>query len=130
MSKRQRQQQLQQQEVKVTEKAQWMLEGSHGMERDADAAVALLEEQVKERDAEAMWMLGVCCEFGMGTGQSVAHAEQLYRRGAAQGTPTAKLLLDKLKNKNGRGCAQMNLEGEQEKPKSITKRKLIFVKQV
>ena len=99
----------------MAEKARWMLEGSHGMARDADAAVALLEEKVKDGNAEAMWMLGVCCEFGMGTEQDVARAEQLYERGAAQGNATAMLLTDELKNKNGRGCTQMDLEGEQEK---------------
>ena len=104
-----------QQEDKMTEKARWMLEGSHGMARDADAAVELLEEKVKDGKAEAMWMLGVCCEFGMGTEQDVKRAEQLYKRGAEQGNATAKLLTDKLKNKNGRGCTQMDLEGEQEK---------------
>ena len=94
-----------------------MLEGSHGMARDADAAVALLEEKVKDGDAEAMWMLGVCCEFGMGTKQDVERAEKLYERGAEQGNATAMLLTDKLKNKKGRGCTQMDLEGEQENNK-------------
>ena len=98
----------------MTENAQWMLEGSHGMARDADAAVALLEEKA-QGDAEAMWMLGVCCEFGMGTEQDVARAEQLYKRGAEQRNTTAKLLTGKLKNKNGRGCTQMDLISEQEK---------------
>ena len=98
-----------------------MLEGSHGVERDADTAVALLEEKVKDGDAEAMWMLGVCCEFGMGTEQDVARAEQLYERGAEQGNATAELLTDKLKNKNGRGCTQMDLGCEQENNKPRTK---------
>ena len=96
----------------MTEKARWMLEGSHGMARDADAAVELLEKKVKDGDTEAMWMLGVCCEFGMGTEQDVERAEQLYKRGAEQGNATAKLLTSKLKNRNGRGCTQMDLEGE------------------
>ena len=96
-----------------------MLEGSHGMPRDADTAVALLEEKVKDRDAEAMWMLGVCNEFGMGTEQDVGRADQLYERGAEQGNATAKLLSYKLWNRNGRGCTQMDLECGQEinKPK-------------
>ena len=99
-----------------------MLEGSHGMARDADAAVALLEEKVKDGDAEAMWMLGVCCEFGIRTEQDVERAEQLYKRGAEQGNATAKLLTDKLKNKNGRGCTQMDLKGEQRKQQTENKR--------
>ena len=107
MSKRQKRQQTQQ---KGKVNAQWMLEGSHGVERDADTAVALLEEKVKDGDVKAMWMLGVCCEFGMGTEQDVDRAEQLYKRAAEQGNATAKLLTNKLKNKNGRGCTQMDLE--------------------
>ena len=92
-----------------------MLEGSHGMARDADAAVALLEEKVKDGDAKSMWMLGVCCEFGMGTEKDLDRAEQLYERGAEKRNATAKLLTDKLKNKNGRGCTQMDLSCEQER---------------
>ena len=72
-----------------------MLEGSHGMARDADAAMALLEEKVKDGDAKSMWMLGVCCEFGMGTKQDVDRAEQLYKHWSRA---TAKLLTGKLKN--------------------------------
>ena len=90
MSKRQKQQERQ--EEKVTEKARWMLEGSHGMTRDADAAVALLEEKVKDGDIEAMWMLGVCCEFGMGTEKDVERADQLYKRAAEQGNTQSQLL--------------------------------------
>ena len=86
-----------------------MLEGSHGMARDADAAVALLEEKVQNCDAEAMWMLGVCCEFGLGTEQDVARAEKLYKRAAELGSSPARLLTGKLKNKNGRGSTQMDL---------------------
>ena len=91
-----------------------MLEGSHGMTRDADAAVAVLEAKVKDRDTEAMWLLGVCCEYGMGTEQDVGRAEHLYQRAADEGNTTAQLLTDKLKNKKGRGCAVMDLTCEQE----------------
>ena len=112
-----------QQEDQTTKEARWMLEGSHGMARNTKAAVAVLEERVKDGDAEAMWMLGVCCEFGMGTEQDVERAEQLYQRGAEQGNATAKLLIYELKNKNGRGCAQMNLEGEQENKQTKTNTK-------
>ena len=41
-----------------TTEAQKMLEN-----KQADEAVVLLEEGVKCQDIEAMWMLGVCCEF-------------------------------------------------------------------
>ena len=93
-----------------------MLEGSHGMARNTKAAVAVLEERVKDGDAEAMLMLGVCCEFGMGIAQDAERAEQLYERAADKGNTTAKLLTGKLKNNNGRGCTEMSLGCEQEKP--------------
>ena len=38
---------------------QWLLEGSHGMTRDAEAVVAFLEEKMKDGDAEVMRILGV-----------------------------------------------------------------------
>ena len=75
--------------VRDTTKARRMLEGSHGLARDADAAVALLEEKVKDHDAVAMWMLGVCCEYGMGTEQDVKRAVKLYKRAAELGNTTA-----------------------------------------
>ena len=99
----------------TTEKARWMLEGSHGMARDAEAAVALLEERAKDGDAEAMWMLGVCCEFGMGTEQDVARAVRLYKGAARKRSTAARVTLDRLKNKNGRGRTQMDLGGDQGK---------------
>ena len=104
-------------ETETAEKALWMLEGSHGMTRDADGAVVLLEDLVNKHrnnnNTDAMWMLGVCCEFGIGTEQDVHRAEQLFESAAQQGNTTAMLLTDKLKNKNGRGCMEMDLGSEQ-----------------
>ena len=104
-------------EPETAERALWMLEGSHGMARDADGAVVLLEDLVNKHrnnnNADAMWMLGVCCEFGIGTEQDVHRAEQLFESAAQQGNTTAMLLADRLKNRNGRGCMEMDLEGEQ-----------------
>ena len=86
--------------------AQKMLEN-----KQADEAVVLLEEGVKCQDIEAMWMLGVCCEFGMGIEQDVERAQQLYCAASQQGSATASLLATKLKNKKGRGCTEMDLSG-------------------
>ena len=55
-----------------------MLSGYGGAEVDVERAIKILEERVKEKDAEAMWMLGVCDEFGLGTEQDVEQAELLY----------------------------------------------------
>ena len=113
MSKRPKQQQTQR---KGKMNAQWLLEGSHGMERDADAAVALLEEQVKDGDAKAMWMLGMCCEYGMGTEQDVDRANQLYIRAAEKRNLTAKLLVGKLYDWKARSCyTDLDLGCTQEK---------------
>ena len=115
-------------ETETSEKALWMLEGSHGMTRDADGAVVLLEDLVNKQhnkhcNADAMWMLGVCCEFGIGTEQDVHRAEQLFESAAQQGNTTAKLLMDKLENMNGRGCMEMDLGCEQTTNTTKTKQK-------
>ena len=43
-----------------TEKARLLLEGSHGMTRDANTAVALLEEKENDWGTVTMRTLGVC----------------------------------------------------------------------
>ena len=63
-----------------TKLAWYLLSGYCGAKVDADEAVALLEERVKEDDAEAMWMLGLCCEYGNGTEQDLERAETLYKQ--------------------------------------------------
>ena len=98
----------------ATEKALWMLEGSHGMARDPHGAVELLQRQVVEhKDAEAMWLLGLCCEYGMGTEKDTQRAEQLYQQAAQQGNKAAQLLVVKL-NKEDRGCDYMKMSSEQQ----------------
>ena len=84
------------------------------MARDADGAVVVLQQQVDEHhDAQAMWLLGLFCEYGMGTQQDTQRAEQLFQQAAQQGDETAKLLVGKPKNWNGRGCLDMHLKCEQ-----------------
>ena len=61
-----------------TKVAYYKLSGRGGVEVDRDGAVALLEERVKDRDYEAMWILGLCCEYGLGTEQDIERAEKLY----------------------------------------------------
>ena len=64
----------------MTDEARWMLEGSHGMARDADAAVALLEAKSERRERK----------------KDADRAEQLYQRASEQGNATSMLLMDKL----------------------------------
>ena len=67
-------------------KLAWLkLSGVGGTEKDEDGAVLLLEERVKEGDDEAMWMLGVCNECGIGTEQDIERAEDLYKQSSERG---------------------------------------------
>jgi len=60
--------------------ALFKLSGRAGVELDYDGAVALLEERTAEGDGEAMWMLGLCCEYGVGIQQDVGRARLLYQQ--------------------------------------------------
>ena len=73
-----------------TRLAWYKLSGHGGAEIDADGAVVLLEERVKENDMEAMWMLGLCCEYGMGCEQDLERAETLYKQSDEGGNVIGK----------------------------------------
>ena len=83
--------------------AQRMLEGSHGVVRDEKAAVTILEALAKGGDGEAMWVLGVCCEYGMGTEKDTKRACELYKGSAKKGSKHGRMLATKIVNRNGRG---------------------------
>ncbi len=80
-----------------TKLAWYKLSGVGGCEIDTNGAVALLEERVKDKDAEAMWMLGVCNEFGRGCEQDISRAEKLYKQSSEGGNEIGKILVE---NKN------------------------------
>ena len=70
--------------------------GLWGVEVDLDSGVALLEERVKDRDTEAMWMLGYFLEHGMGTEQDIERANTLYQKSYEEG-----LLLENNTDRDG-----------------------------
>ena len=73
-------------------KLAWLkLSGVGGCEVDEDGSAELLEERVKEGDGEAMWMLGVCNEYGRGTDQDIARAELLYKQSSERGNKIGEL---------------------------------------
>ena len=76
---------------------------------DADKAVALLEEGVKDKDGEAMWMLGVCCEYGMGTEQDIGRANDLYTKSSKAGSEIGQFLAENAMEDRGSGV--MNVKG-------------------
>ena len=67
-------------------KLAWLkLSGCGGAEVDEEGAVALLEERVKDKDSDAMWMLGMCYEYGMGIEQDIERANLLYKQSKESG---------------------------------------------
>ena len=73
-----------------TKQAWLKLSGLGDVDVDEDGAVALLEERVKDGDGEAMWMLGVCNEYGLGTEQNIKRAEDLYKQSSDGGNVIGK----------------------------------------
>ena len=75
-----------------TKLAFFLLTGKGGAEVDEDRAVVLLEERVKDRDTEAMWMLGLCYEYGIGCEEDCKRAMSLYEQSGDGGNAAGKLL--------------------------------------
>ena len=89
-------------------KLAWLkLSGLGGAEVDEDGAVALLEERVKEGDGDAMWMLGVCCEFGIGIEQDIDRAEELYKESHERGNEIGKFFESHGRDTRGSGEMRM-----------------------
>ena len=87
------------------------LSGRGGVEVDVDGAVALLEERVKEGDCEALWMLGLCCEYGMGTEQDIEEAEKLYGESYEGGNVVGEFLMKNGKGGRGTGVMKLKVNG-------------------
>ena len=92
-----------------TKVAWYKLSGHGGAEKDEEGAVVLLEERVKEEDAEAMWMLGECNEFGIGTEQNIKRAEELYKQSSERENRIGKILV-KNKRYAERGNGYLNIK--------------------
>ena len=90
-----------------TKLAWYKLSGRGDADVDVDDAVVLLEERVKDKDAEAIWMLGLCCEYGIGCEQDIERAEQLYQQSCDSGSVIGKFLAEN--GKDGRGSGVMNV---------------------
>ncbi len=92
-----------------TKVAFYKLTGLGGVEVDEEGAVSLLEERAKDGDSEAKWMLGVCCEYGMGIEQDIERAKLLYRESKEGGNVVGMFLLEN--DEGGRGSGVMRVEG-------------------
>ena len=75
-----------------TKLAWYKLSGIEGVKVDADEAVKLLEERVGAGDSEAMWMLGLCKEYGRGTEKDIEEADKLYKQSKERRNEIGKIL--------------------------------------
>ena len=94
-----------------TKVAWYKLSGVGGCEIDTNGAVALLEERVKDKDAEAMWMLGVCNEFGRGIEQDIERAEELYEQSRGGRNEIGEILDENKDEEHPRGSGYLMYEG-------------------
>ena len=93
-----------------TKVAWYKLSGYGGAVKDEDGAVVLLEERVKEEEAEAMWMLGACNEFGIGTEQDIERTEDLYKQSSERENRIGKILMKNKSEKHERGSGYLKIE--------------------
>ena len=101
-----------------TKLAWFKLSGRGGVKIDEDEAVVLLEERVKDKDTDAMWMLGLCYEYAVICKQDIQRAESLYEQSRDGGNVVGKFLSENGKNERGSGV--MNV-GESLWDKILTK---------
>jgi len=76
-----------------TKLAYYKLSGYGGCDVDVDDAVVLLIERVQDKDAEAMWLLGLCYEYGMGCEQDLKEAKSLYKQSNVDGNEIGKFFV-------------------------------------
>ena len=86
-----------------TELAWYLLSGYGGAEVRPLKAVDLLEDNVKEDDAEAMWMLGLCYEYGLGLEQDMERAKSLYQQSSWKENEIGKYLAGIGEDRRGSG---------------------------
>ena len=92
-----------------TKLARFKLSGRGGAEVDEDGAVALLKERVGDKDSDAMWMLGLCYEYGMGCEQDLERAEELYKQSNDGGNVIGEFLAKGGKEERGSGVMKARL---------------------
>ena len=90
-----------------TKLAYYKLSGYGGCEIDVDEVVVLLKERVKDKDTEAMWLLGLCYEYGMGCEQDLKRADSLYKQSYDGRSDIGEFFV--LNGKDKRGTGIMNV---------------------
>ena len=90
-----------------TRLAWYLLSGCGGAKVDWDRAVALLKERGKNKDSDAMWMLGICKEYGIGCEQDLKEAEGLYEESIECGNVVGKFLVENGEDERGSGVMKV-----------------------
>ena len=90
-----------------TKVAFYKLTGRGGAEIDVKEAVALLTKCAEAGESEAMWMLGLCNEYGIGVEQDVYQASSLYSLSGDIGNPAGQFLF--ANDSGGRGSGIMKV---------------------
>ena len=93
-----------------TDLAYLLLSGLGGAQIDPERAVSLLEERVKKEDSRAMWMLGLCKEYEIGTKQDFDGAKALYEQSGEGYGEEGKFLAANLLQ-NERGSKNIRIKG-------------------
>ena len=68
--------------------------------------MTMVDECVKSGDPEAMWIQGLCMEYGMGCDMDSASAEKMYEKAAGCGSPVGQFFV-KHKDRYVNGDPQM-----------------------
>ena len=91
-----------------TKLAWYLLSGCGGAKVNKERAVKLLKERVEEeKDGEAMWMLGICKEYGIGCEQDLDGAERLYEECSECGNVVGKFFVKNGEDERGSGVMKV-----------------------
>jgi len=92
-----------------TKLACYKLSGFGGCDVNVDEAITLLKKRVEEKDTDAMWILGLCYEFGKGCKQDLQEAVSLYKQSSDGGNEKGRLIY--MNDIGGRGTGVMIMRG-------------------
>ena len=90
----------------------YKLTGRGGVEIDVKGAVALLEDSSEKGNGEAKWMLGLCCEYGIGTKQDIERAESLYQQSYDAGNVVGEFFVWNDLGGRGEGVMKADEDGK------------------
>ena len=90
-----------------TERA-WSLLSTLEPNDDGTEIVDILKPQTEKGDMEALWMLGICYEYGIGIEQNKKQAAALYEQSREKGSEVGTFLVSHMKYGKGSGYMRMD----------------------